>query len=229
MQIAGLQSLSLVDFPGKIAATVYLQGCNFRCGYCHNPELIEVKETSVNEEEIIEKISRRKNMVEAVVITGGEPTVYKDLCPFIGRMKEQGFAVKLDTNGGNYDNLKRILEKCPPDFIALDIKTSPEKYHMLCPKKGIGGEFIESLRLIMFSGIAYELRTTCVPGLVEEADIERVADLVKGAQRYCIQQFRPYITLDEKFSGIGPYPKTKLSRFKDILSSSVQDVYIRGI
>ena len=229
MKIAGLRSLSLVDYPGQLAATLFVPGCNFRCGYCHNPELVEAKEGTLNEEEVLDSICKRNNIIEAVVITGGEPTLCGDLCIFAKKIKDKGFKVKLDTNGAKPDVIEDLFRNWAVDFVAMDIKTSIDKYSCVTSQKNIGDVLIKSLRLLMLSTVPYELRTTCVPGIVDEKDIRKIGEMVKGAKKHCLQQFRPFQTYDESFQKILPYPKETLYKFKEILGEYVQEVDIRGI
>ena len=229
MKIAGLRSLSLVDYPGQLAATLFVSGCNFRCGYCHNPELVEAKEGLLNEDEAIASICRRNKIVDAVVITGGEPTLYEDLCAFAKKIKDKGFKVKLDTNGAKPDVLEDLFRNWAVDYVAMDVKTSIEKYSCVTTQKNIGEALTKSLRLLMLSTVPYELRTTCVPGIVDETDIRKIGEMVKGTKKYCLQQFRPFQTYDESFQKILPYPKETIYKFKEILEEYVQEVDIRGL
>ncbi|MGB2630030.1 MAG: anaerobic ribonucleoside-triphosphate reductase activating protein [Candidatus Omnitrophota bacterium] len=230
MRIAGLQKLSLVDYPGCLAAVVFVQGCNFRCGYCQNPDLVTLeKEFDCSEQEVLDYISRRRDMIDGVVITGGEPVIYTDLPGFIKRIKDTGIKVKLDTNGTAPGQLRELLASGLLDYVALDIKTSLPKYVQLTDMDDIEGTISESVRQIMASDIPYEFRTTCVPGIVDEKDIAEIGSLVDGAKRYCLQQFRPLITLDEKFEKVKPYTRKELERFRDILLGFTEKVEIRGV
>jgi pyruvate formate lyase activating enzyme len=230
MRIAGLQNLSLIDYPGHLAAAVFVQGCNFRCGYCHNPDLIEIKNgTSIPEEEILEYISSRGDMLEGVVITGGEPCIYEDLPEFARKAKGKGFRVKLDTNGSNPAQLEQMIREKLLDYVALDVKTSLEKYPLFTDKADIAEAISESVRTVILSTLPYELRTTCVPGIVDSKDLWALKDLIKGAKKCCLQQFRPSRTYDEKFMDVRPYSKEKLQEFRGILQEFVEEVEIRGI
>jgi pyruvate formate lyase activating enzyme len=230
MRIAGLQNLSLIDYPGHLAAAVFVQGCNFRCGYCHNPDLIDIKNgTSFPEEEILECISSRSDMLEGIVITGGEPCIYEDLPEFARKAKEKGFRVKLDTNGSNPAQLEHMIREKLLDYIALDVKTSLEKYPLLTDMADIAEAISKSVRIVILSTLPYEIRTTCVPGIVDGEDIRALKDLIKGAKKCCLQQFRPLRTYDEKFKDIQPYSGEELQEFCDILKEFVQEVEIRGI
>ncbi len=229
MKIAGLRNLSLVDYPGKLAATIFVPGCNFRCGYCHNPELVEGKPEILDEEEVIDRICNRNKIIEAVVITGGEPTLYNDICDFALRIRDKGFEVKVDTNGAGPDNIERLFRENAVNYVAMDIKTSINKYNLVSSDENIGDALLKSIHLIMLSTISYEFRTTCVPGIVDEEDIEKIGKSIKGARKYCLQQFRPFQTYDSKFERVMPYSKETLHKFKEILQQYVREVEIRGI
>ncbi len=230
MKIAGLQKLSLVDYPGYLSSVIFVQGCNFRCGYCQNPDLVTLeKNFDCSEKEIFDYISRRKGLVEGVVITGGEPAIYADLPDIIKRLKDTGVLVKLDTNGSNPAQLEELFLAGLLDYVALDIKTSLSKYDLVAGPENIARIIPESINKIMRSSIPYEFRTTCVPGIVDEKDILRIGNLVKGAKKYCLQQFRSVVTLDENFQSVKPYSKEDLERFQNILSDFVETVEIRGI
>ncbi|MDD4013985.1 MAG: anaerobic ribonucleoside-triphosphate reductase activating protein, partial [Candidatus Omnitrophica bacterium] len=165
MLIAGTQKLSLVDYPGHLAAVIFTAGCNFRCGYCHNPGLVlfDGRET-IATEDFLSELSRRRNMIEGVVISGGEPTLFPDLPEFAESLKEMGFLVKLDTNGSDPDMVFRMLRDRVIDYVAMDVKTSLSRYEEVTGVKGIAPLIEESIRWIMLSCVPYEFRTTCVPG-----------------------------------------------------------------
>ncbi|MEA3490235.1 MAG: anaerobic ribonucleoside-triphosphate reductase activating protein [Candidatus Omnitrophota bacterium] len=231
MKIAGLQKVSMVDYPGYICATVFTQGCNFRCGFCHNRDLITTeKDPGFSKQEIFEYFNSRKTMIEGVCITGGEPTLWPDLPDFARKVKETGLKFKLDTNGSNPQMIGQLLQEGLLDYIAMDVKTSFPKYHLFKAPENIENSLAQSIKKIISSQIPYEFRTTCVPGLVTEEDIYFIAKMIKGANKHCLQQFRPHEnTLDEKFSRLKPYNKSKLDRFKSISENFVENVIIRGI
>lgn len=229
MKVAGIQNLSLVDYPGHLAAAVFLQGCNFRCPYCQNPDLISPeKQFECTELDVMEYISHRKDLLEGVVITGGEPTLHKGLPEFAKKIKGLGLKVKLDTNGTDPDLLEQLLRQRLIDYIALDVKTSLEKYSLVTDMRDIGPTVYESILLTMLATVPYEFRTTCVPGITEEADMARIGEVVRGAKKYCLQQFRPAITLDPSYREKKPYTKRDLERFSGIMEEYVAEVEIRG-
>ena len=230
MKIAGFQKLSLVDYPERLATVVFVQGCNFRCPYCQNPDLVTLKKKfDCSGKEALDYVSIRKDIVEGLVITGGEPTIYDELPNFIKRAKAIGTKVKLDTNGANPAQLKELLKSGLLDYVALDIKTSLSKYNLVTDMKNAPEAVSESIRIVMSSETPYEFRTTCVPGIVDEEDLSAIGELVRGAKKYCLQQFRPIITFESKFQDVKPYSKETLEDFKNILSSFAESVEIRGI
>lgn len=199
MIIGGFQKLTLIDYPGKIATTVFTVGCSFRCPFCHNPELVLGSKFPVNgklEKEFFDFLKKRKGKIDGVCITGGEPTIQPDLIDFIKKIKDLGFLVKLDSNGSRPDILRKIIFEKIVDFIAMDIKDSPKKY-----KKTSGGkadlERIKlSIDLIMHSQIPYEFRTTVVPGIHSEKDFWEIAKWIKGAKSYYLQAYQETKILD---------------------------------
>lgn len=229
MIIAGLQKLSLVDYPGNIASVVFLQGCNFRCGYCQNPDLVSLeKKFECSEEYVLEFLALRKGMVDGVVISGGEPTIHKQLSAFIKKIRALKFKIKLDTNGYMPEAVEKLLRDRMLDHIAVDIKTSPGKYQMATGVKNAEENVWRTIRTVMMSTVPYEFRTTCVPGIVDADDIREIGPLVKGAGSYYLQQFRPIITLDERFRDVRPYEKAELERMAEILRGYVKNAAIRG-
>lgn len=201
MIIAGLDKLSLIDYPGKISAIVFTQGCTFRCPFCHNPDLIKIlsakqAKNSIPEEEVLSFLSKRIGKLEGVVITGGEPTLQKDLPEFIRKVKAMGFLVKLDSYGHNTKILESILKEGNVDYIAMDIKHTPEKYSIAMGTNVNISNIIRSVEIIKNSGIDYEFRTTCVPTIHTEADFDIIAKWLKGSKRYFLQEYRDGITLD---------------------------------
>lgn len=229
MIIAGLQSLSTVDYPGHLASTVFVQGCNFRCPYCHNPELITLdKRFDFSEKDVFKFIDRRKKIIEAIVISGGEPTIYDDLPDFIKRLKDMNLKVKLDTNGSNPRQLEKLMRMWLLDYVALDIKTSLDKYHLVTNQKGIRRAVNESILLTMLSTVPYEFRTTCVPGIVGKEDFYSIKETARGAKAYYLQQFQGGVTYDKNYQNVKPYKKEDLEGFKKILEETAEKVEIRG-
>jgi len=192
MIIGGLQKLTLIDYPGKIAATVFTTRCNFRCPFCHNPELVLAnwsEQGAIKEKDFFDFLKNRKGKLEGVCLTGGEPTIQPDILEFIAKIKKLGLDVKLDTNGLRTDVLKKIIAEDLVDYIAMDIKSSLQNYEKACGIK-LDKQRIElSVDLIMNSGIHYEFRTTVVPGIHTEDDFIKIGRWIEGAERYVLQKY----------------------------------------
>lgn len=191
MKFAGLIKSSFVDFPNNIAAVVFTFGCNFNCWFCHNRKIIEGEKIErFSEEEILSFLEKRKGQLDGLVISGGEPTLMRELREFIIKVKELGFLVKLDTNGTNPEILKQLLDENLLDFVAMDIKTSPEKYSKITQTNVNFNKIQESINLLLNSKIKYEFRTTFAPD-VELLDIEKIGRLIENANAYAIQKYNP--------------------------------------
>lgn len=204
MLLGGLQKLTLIDYPGKVAATVFTVGCNFRCPFCHNPELVFLNLSgttgSISEKDFFDFLRKRQGKIEGVCITGGEPTIQKDILSFMRKIKELGFLVKLDTNGSRPDILKQALDKNLVDFVAMDIKNCLDKYNQTNGTSTDLERIKLSIELIKNSRKKYEFRTTVVPGLHIEKDFDKIGVWLKGAENYALQEFRNEgKVLDEKF------------------------------
>lgn len=192
MLIAGLQKLTLLDFPGKTACTVFTPGCNFRCPFCHNALLVTEKpDDFINEEEFFTFLSRRKGILDGVCITGGEPTLQKELIPFMKKIKAMGFLLKLDTNGYKPDVLKEIISEELADYVAMDIKAAPVKYSQATGLSDCNFSLIkESINILEESNIPHEFRTTVTRELHSEKDFPEILSLFSADTPYFIQQFR---------------------------------------
>lgn len=200
MIIGGFQKCSLIDYPEKIAAIVFTQGCNFRCPYCHNPELLPLKgDVLVEESFIFDFLNTRKGKLDAVVITGGEPCLQPDLIEFIEKIKKMGFLVKLDTNGSFPDKLQKIIDLNIVDYVAMDIKAPIEKYKEITCSAINTDNIAKSIDIIINSNIEHEFRTTIVKSLLSEQDIYKIGEIISESKKYCMQKFVPSKTLDEKF------------------------------
>ncbi|MBW2334036.1 MAG: anaerobic ribonucleoside-triphosphate reductase activating protein [Deltaproteobacteria bacterium] len=229
MTIGGFQRFSLIDYPDKICAIVFTQGCNFRCPYCHNPELVDPKKFGIElkEAEILSFLDRRKGKLDAVTVTGGEPLLQSDLSTFLSEVKRLGYLVKLDTNGSFPIRLKKIIELKSVDYIAMDIKTSLDKYHQVIKRKIDTRKILDSIRLIMNSGLDYEFRTTVVKALFEKDDFYKIGQLIKNARLYVLQKFVPSKALDDTFLDMKSYTDEELDCFKEIMEGFVQRCIIR--
>lgn len=214
MLIGGLQKFTLIDYPNKLAATVFLTGCNFRCPWCYSSELVlleKIKEQpKISEKEFFDFLNLRKGFLEGVVICGGEPCLNKDLPNFVKKIKKAGYAVKIDTNGSNPNMLKNLIDKKLIDYVAMDVKTQSydqkdKSYNRITGVKINLNKIKKSIKLIKDSNIDYEFRTTVVPGLHKKHDIVQIARELSPAKKYYLQSFRPEKTLDPKFEKIKPY------------------------
>jgi len=238
MLIGGLQKLTLLDYPGKIACTVFTVGCNFRCGFCHNPELVNLETESqfggsnsklISEEYFFEFLEENIGQIDGVCITGGEPTIQGNLMDFIKEIKKRGFFVKLDSNGTNPETLKKLFEEKLVDYVAMDVKGPIEKYQEIVGREIDLEKIKQSVELIKNSGVDYEFRTTIVPGLHVIEDMVRVGEWLNGAKKYYLQQFRAQITLDKKFENVVPFSDEEMMEFKDAVKSYVELCELRLI
>lgn len=229
MIIEGLQKTTLLDFPGLVACTVFAHGCNLRCPFCHNAGLVVRKpENIISQEELGEFLKKRKGILDGVCLTGGEPLAQKDAIEFIEFLKSFGYKIKLDTNGFFPERLKEAIDKGLVDYIAMDIKSSPEGY---AKAVGIDGIDItpatESVKLIMSSGVDYEFRTTAVKGLHLVSDFERIGEWISGAKRYFIQQFIDSGDLIR--TGFEAFSKEETEKLIAAVSKNVPSAKARGI
>ncbi len=192
MKLGGLVKFTLIDFPGRPAAIVFTQGCNFRCRYCHNPELVypHLFTPSVPEEEIWSFLKRRQGTLEGVVVSGGEPTLQADLVPFMSRLKEMGYKTKLDTNGSRPEVLRELIDKKLVDFIAMDLKAPFEKYVDITGVEVNSTVLQQSMDLILQSGLEYQFRTTYDKEVLNDNDIATLSKLTDG-KNYKVQECLP--------------------------------------
>ncbi len=229
MKIGGLQKVSLIDYPGLICAIVFLQGCNFKCPYCHNPELVDppLFKPGIKEKNVLEFLNLRRGKIDAVTITGGEPTIQNDLESFIRQVKNMGFAVKLDTNGSHPQVIKALLAEKLLDFIAMDVKAPLEKYKNIVNTQVDTDSIKESIDLILKTKIPYEFRTTVVESQLEEDDILNIGKLISGASKYVLQKFVPAKTLDSRFLKEKSHPDETFQKIKKRLENEISSVTIR--
>lgn len=229
MKICGIQKTTLLDFPGHVAATIFTGGCNFRCPFCHNSDLLDSRiPAEYSEAEVLSFLKRRTGILEGVAITGGEPTLQPDLKEFILKIRQLGLRVKLDTNGYRPQILHSLCKDGLLDYIAMDIKTCKERYAEVSGLPSVQLEKIEeSIRIIMDSKIPYEFRTTAVQGLHSKEDFEKIGAWISGCDYYYIQNFTDSEhVLQSGFSG---FPKEKLVSFLDAVRPYVKNVSLRGI
>jgi len=229
INIKGIQKTTLIDYPGKIACIIFLGGCNFKCGYCYNSDVVFNKTSSISEEEVFSFLETRKKYIEGVCITGGEPTIHKELPNFIRQIKSLGYKVKLDTNGTNPEIVELLINNNLIDYIAMDIKCGEEKYEKITQTFVPIEKIKRSIELIIKSGIEYEFRTTILPTFDVE-EIQKIGLMIKGANKHFIQQFKTAPTMiDLSMAKLESLDKDKLEEYKAIMSDYVQNVSIRSV
>lgn len=229
MRIGDIQRFSLIDYPGNICAIIFTQGCNFRCPYCHNPELVEpsLYGKPVAERDVLAFLERRRGKLDAINITGGEPLLQRGLIPFIKKVRSLGYLVKVDTNGSLPEVLKRLIDKRLLDYIAMDIKAPLEKYGKVINVSIDPEDIAKSVRMIVSSGIDYEFRTTLADTLLTKKDLEKIGALIGKCKRYVLQRFVPSKTLDPTFMNRKSWTDEDLHDIKKRLERSVSSVIIR--
>lgn len=232
MIIAGLQKLTLIDYPAKVAAIVFTYGCNFFCSFCHNPELVDPKlkdeNRFISQEDFFQFLGSRKGLIEGVCITGGEPTLYQDLGEFISQIKSLGFQVKLDTNGTNSMMLKDLVDRKLIDYIAMDIKAPLDRYEEITRRKVDLKEIEKSIKIIMDSGLDYEFRSTLVPDFHGLRDVEEMARLIKGARNYYLQSFVSQgKILDPAWATRRSFTPAEMEEFQGVAKPFVEKCEIR--
>jgi len=229
ISIAGLQKTTVIDYPGKVACTVFLPDCDFRCPFCHNPSLInDVKSLQlIPESEFFDFLDSRKGWLEGVCMTGGEPLLSPGLLEFVRKIKSRGLLVKLDTNGSLPKLLKCLLDDKLLDYIAMDIKASPERYSAAAGVRVNMTDIQESINLIRSSGVAYEFRTTVIPRLHSRDDFIRIGEWLEGSELYVLQQFRNGEVLDPSYKDEQSYAEADLKEFAELLRPYFRKVSLR--
>jgi len=230
MKFAGLQKLTLLDYPEHMACTLFLRGCNFKCPFCHNAVLLsgDTSDDEITEDEVFAFLEKRKKVLDGVAITGGEPTLYSALPDFIRRVKAMGLKVKLDTNGTNPDMLRSLLEERLLDYVAMDVKSAPEEYNILSGVDADMEKITRSRDLLLSGTIDYEFRTTVVKGLHTEKSILGAAKWIMGAKAYYLQK---YTDSGEVLSptGLEAYSNEEMRHFSDIAKQFVTNTQCRGV
>ncbi len=224
MKFSGLQKTSLVDYPDRVASVLFTPGCNLRCPFCHNWRIaLDPQPPFLQEAAALQILEKRKKYIDAVVITGGEPCIHKELPKFIAKLKERGFLVKLDTNGFFPD----VLEEClaSVDYVAMDVKTCPEKYNALGAADTSGLQ--KSIEMLKMGKVAYEFRTTVVPEIVTQQDVNCIGEMVKGSKVHALQLFVANDTLDKRFQTLRPYAPEELNGMAGILKQYTGNVVLR--
>ena len=230
VEIKGLEKFAPKDFPGHMSATVFTGGCNFRCPFCHNADLV------LNPESIptfpldffLSFLDARKDWLEAICVTGGEPLIHEDLEILLQVIKERGFLVKIDTNGSFPKRLKGLIKQKLVDFVAMDIKAPLEKYQEVTKSNVKTDDIRTSIDLIRSSGVPYVFRTTAVPGLLRVEDIEKIGELLKGSDYFQLQNFTPENTIDKSYLQKTPFSKKEFKEFADSAKKYLKKVSVEG-
>lgn len=224
-----MQKTTLVDFPGKVACTLFVDKCNFRCPFCHNTTLVlEQEKNQISEKEALDFLKKRANVLEGVCITGGEPSLHPELFEFIPKAKKLGYKIKIDSNGYKPEFFEKLLKEKQADYIAMDIKAPLEKYSQATGIEANTEKIKESISLLLNSKTDYEFRATVVPGLIELKDVETIGKMVKGTKAFYFQQFAGNIKLlNPEFEKIRPYPVSVLEEMKEKMKEYAEKVEIR--
>lgn len=227
MRICGLQKTTLLDYPGKVACTLFLGGCNFRCPFCQNSEILSAEAPAeYSREEVLAFLKKRRGILDGVCISGGEPLLHADIGALLADIKALGYAVKVDTNGSFPARLKQLAGEGLIDFVAMDIKNSPAKYPLTCGVPADLAAIRESAAFLLRGTVPYEFRTTVADELHTEADMEEIGAWLAGAERYFLQNFRDAETVLRP--GLHPCPEKKLAAFRAILRRTIPAARIRG-
>ena len=231
MGIKGFQGTSLLDFPGRISSLVFWGGCNLTCPFCHNPPLVLEPDNypDLDPVDLLADLADRKSFIDGVVVSGGEPTLHSDLLPFLEEVKALGLLVKLDTNGLAPQYIAELLDKELLDYLAIDLKTSPDRYPELHTGAVSPEKLIETLRLCATASVELEYRTTCVPGWVDDGVILELGEMIKGAPLWALQQYHPEHALCEQAREQAPYADEKVRSFAEIAENYAQRVIVRGL
>lgn len=229
MKIHGLAKMTLLDFPGRVACTVFLPGCDFRCPFCHNFDLATGKSEEVaDEEDFFSFLSSRRGLLDGVAITGGEPLLHRDLPAFLGKIRGLGFMTKIDTNGYHPDALSEIISSGLCDYVAMDVKNSPAKYAGTCGTDAVDIEKIEkSIGILKSSSVDSEFRTTVIAELHDADDIEKIGEMIRGAKKYFLQAFVDRDSVP--FEGFSAPSRETMEEYLNIARKYVPGTCLRGI
>jgi len=232
MNFYGINKVTLIDYPGKIACSIFTHGCNLRCPFCHNPELVieepDENET-ISEEQLLRFLKKRINKLDGVVISGGEPLVQSEqIEPVLEKIKELGYLIKLDTNGTFPDALNRLIKNSLVDFVAIDLKCSPDNYpSVMKSSQNAFNQIKQSIEITQKYAGDYEIRTTVVPGIHDANEIRNICSYLGGVKKYVIQNFVPNGTIDPSYGSVNSFSSEKLKLFARIIRKEVDNVEIR--
>lgn len=232
MVFGGLEKNSFIDYPGKISCVLFFSGCNFECPYCHNPDLAKGHvpcQCSINEHSVCDFLEKRRDFLDGVVISGGEPTLQKDLGSVCRMIKRIGYPVKLDTNGSKPKVVKRLIEEGLVDYVAMDIKTDPYKYPSSIGRDCDPESILSTIDIIMDSSLPHEFKTTCVKPLVNKSDIETICRIIEGSMLYALQRFRDNEVLQPDYFRVNKdvFDDDELMEMKEIAEPWVQKCIVR--
>lgn len=233
MIIGGLEKLTLLDYPGKVAAIIFTQNCNFRCHFCYNPMLVVLSEVNkdrfqIKESDLFTFLKKRVGKIDGIVISGGEPTLHEDLPDFIKKIRDLGYKIKLDTNGTNPGMLDKLIKDKLIDYIAMDIKAGEDKYEKVVGVKVDLNKIKKSIKIIKENGLPYEFRTTIVPSLHKKEDIDKMGRLIKGADKWFLQKFKSDTDLiDKDLEHKNAYTYKEMEEMCDIAKKYVKKCVIR--
>jgi len=231
VEIKGLEKFAPLDFPGFISSTIFLGGCNFRCPYCHNADLVLRPQTlpTMPLDYFISYLDARKGWLEAICVSGGEPLLEQELEVLLHVIKDRGLQVKIDTNGSLPSRLEEVLKTKLVDYIAMDVKAPLRKYKQVTRSEVVEADISRSIEIIRKSGVPHTFRTTVVPGLVGEEDLLEVAALLKGARVFQVQQYSPRHTIDRNYLQVKPYSREEIEGMAELLRPYFSEVRIEGV
>lgn len=231
VNFSGFVKTSLIDYPGKVAAVVFTQGCNFRCGFCHNPDLITMNVpktlSQIPEAEILEYLEKRRNVTDGVVVTGGEPLLNPEIRDFITKVKDMGLEVKVDTNGSKPVFLKSLIYDGLVDYVAMDVKGALEDYPKICGFKDTD-KIKESIDILLNGAVEYEFRTTVLPYYHNIDNFHQLGKSIAGARKYTIQGFRPKTTLIPRLKGAAVFTGDELLGIGETMKAYVKEIVIHS-
>lgn len=230
MNIGGFQKTSLLDYPDNISAIIWTIGCNFRCPFCYNKDIVLGNVGTIPAEEILAFLKKRKGLLEGLVISGGEPLMQKDILEFVEKVKKIGYLIKIDTNGMYPEKLKELIDKKLIDYVAMDVKAPKNKYDKLSGVKIDITKIEKSIEIIRNSAPHYEFKTTFIPGLLTKEDIINIAKWLKGSKRFYLQQFKNDVNLvSSELQNVEPYSKEELIETLNDIKSYFENCDVRGI
>jgi len=230
MRIYGIQKVTLLDYPDRTACTLFFGGCNLRCPFCHNASLVRLDARPIDEGEVFEYLKKRKNLLGGVCVSGGEPLIHPEIGELLSQLKELGYDVKLDTNGTNPSRLKELVERGLVDYVAIDIKSSPEGYPAAVGVPGFDVTPVDkSIKLMLGGAVDYEFRTTAVRGLHTLQDFTSIGDWIAGAKRYFIQNYSGMGDILSGGEGLSPFEESELRAFLAVVSPKVEYAALRGV